>query len=348
MFEFLYWRRIDMNVTSNPASDPAVNRPPASALRVGVTPWNHAVRSAGLDASFAGQAEQADRMGFHSLWLPEHHFSGPGSIPAPMLLLAAAAARTQRIRLATTSYLLTVRHPIHAAAEVAVLDQISGGRVILGLGRGFQRSLFEGFGVSSSGKRERFEEVLASMQRAWRGEALGSSAGPDEETRLSPLPVQRPHPPLWLAAFGPKAVEQAGRLGLPYLASPIEPLERLAENYSQHRAAAMAAHGTEVAEVPIIRSVFVSSNEAAEARVRLGLKRQAAGLAKARPARLRRLADGDTDDWAIVGSVAAVEERIARYREELGMTHLIASARVPGAEDHEVQGTLEELGRLFL
>ena len=73
------------------------------------------------------------------------------------------------------------------------------------------------------------------MIRAWSGEPITTDGDGGEAVRLAPLPVQQPHPPIWVAAFGPKAVEQAGRLGLPYLASPIESLDALVENHARHR-----------------------------------------------------------------------------------------------------------------
>ena len=94
-------------------------------MKLGVTPWLGGERSA---AALTEQARQAESLGYESFWLPENHFN-PGAIPDPLMLLAAVAAGTSSIRLATTSYLLPLRHPIQAAEQVAVLDQLSEGRV---------------------------------------------------------------------------------------------------------------------------------------------------------------------------------------------------------------------------
>ena len=224
-------------------------------LHLGCTPWQ--IPLAGDAESLARQALLAEQFGYQSFWLPEHHF-GADAIPEPLMLLAAVATATRRIRLATTSYLLPLRHPLQAAAQVAVLDQLSGGRVILGVGRGFVPELFEAFQVKRSAKRELFAECLAGMRAAWAGEPVGASGA-----RLQPEPVQKPHPPVWIAALGPKALAQAGSLGLPYLASPLEPLEVLEDNYAQHRAACTGAGHPLPDAVPVMRTVFVSEDAGA-------------------------------------------------------------------------------------
>ena len=195
-------------------------------MKIAVTAWKFGTQ--GLAQELAEQGEIAESLGFDSFWLPENHFTGPTAIPAPLMLLAAVAARTSKIRLGTTSYLLPIRNPILAAEEVAVLDRLSGGRVILGIGRGFQESMFKPFGIPTSEKRKRFKSNLELMISAWKGESIAQFE--DNDITLSPLPVQQPHPPLWVAAFGPLAIKQAGTLGLPYIASPVETLSSQGEH----------------------------------------------------------------------------------------------------------------------
>lgn len=311
-----------------------------------MTPWSF--DPALPAAHIAEQAELGERLGYRSFWLPESHFVGAGSNPSPLLLLAAVAARTERIGLATTSYLLPVRHPLHVAEEVAVLDRLSGGRVILGVGRGFRAALFAAFDVPPSEKRDRFEAALGVMRSAWQGNPVVPDEGEGEPVMLAPLPVQKPHPPVWVAAFGPKALAQAGRLGLPYLASPIEPRERLLANYAAHREALAESHGTLEVEVPVMRTLFAHRDASARERVRMALEKQAAALQRA-PVAIRRFGEGaiDVDDWAIVGEPAAVADGVARLREELGMTHLIVRAQMLGAEEDELVESLHNVAELF-
>jgi alkanesulfonate monooxygenase SsuD/methylene tetrahydromethanopterin reductase-like flavin-dependent oxidoreductase (luciferase family) len=317
-----------------------------AGLEIGVTPW--VLENGDVGDRLAAQAELAERLGFHSIWLPEHHFSGRGAIPSPLLLLAAVAARTTRLRLGTTSFLLPLRHPLHVAEEVAVLDRLSDGRVILGVGRGFRRATFAAFAVPPAEKRDRFEFALDAMRRAWEGEPVAWEEGEGGEergapVRLAPQPVQRPHPPLWVAALGPKGVTQAGRLGLPYLASPIEPLARLRENHTRHREACHAAGAAPPEVVPIMRTVFVSRDGGALGRVREALTAQARALGRAPAAAIRRAADAHLDEWALVGEPEVVADAVARYREVFGMTHLIVRGQIPGLERKELEGSLELL-----
>jgi alkanesulfonate monooxygenase SsuD/methylene tetrahydromethanopterin reductase-like flavin-dependent oxidoreductase (luciferase family) len=320
-------------------------------LHLGVTPW--VFDGDGLGSALPEQAALAESLGFDSLFLPESHFTGPASIPSPLLLLAAAAARTTRLKLGTTSFLLPVRNPIHVAEEVAVLDRVSQGRVILGMGRGFRGALFTAFAVPAEEKRDRFEAAVEVMRRAWAGEPVAWEAGAEETdtptpVRVAPLPVQKPHPPLWVAAFGPKAVAQAARLGLPYLASPIESLAVLEQNYARHRAGLAECGHPEPIAVPVMRTLFASRDARPLARAHAGLTQQAAALARAPAASLRRAAAASVEDWAIVGEPAEVAEQVARQREKLGITHLIARVQIPGLAREEIEASLHELAALPL
>ncbi len=314
-----------------------------SGLHVGLTPWRTDL--AGAADPLAAQGERAESLGFASFWLPENHF-GARALPQPLLLLAAVAARTRRLALGTTSYLLPVRHPLQVAEDVAVLDRLSEGRVILGVGRGFRSDLFAAFDVPSKEKRDRFASALELMIRAWRGEPIATDGDGGEPVRLAPLPVQQPHPPIWVAAFGPRAVEQAGRLGLPYLASPIEPLDVLLENHERHRSVSSAERAAQDLAVPVMRTVFVSRDDASARRVREALAAQAATLAASRAPAIRRAAEAEVASFALVGNASEVEDGIARYRETLGMTHLIARVQVPGADAAEIESALEGLAKV--
>lgn len=296
-----------------------------AGLHLGVTPWQLNAVSAG---ELGEQAKFAEDLGYNSFWLPENHF-GPNALPDPLLMLASAAATTNTIGLGSTSYLLTLRNPLQAAEQVAVLDQLSQGRVILGVGRGFAPQMLRAFHVPVAEKRKIFAWTLDLMMRAWRGESITLDDNPDNAVAVYPRPLQQPHPPLWVAAFGPKALAQAGGLGLPYLCSPMESLQTLKTNYQQHRDAAAQAGVAAPTIVPLMRTVFVSRDGKL-----LKTLRQ-----KAQEIENTRLQPGETlDDWTLIGEPNWVREQLQRYQEELGMTHLVAARpRLPGLAQTELR-----------
>ncbi|MEJ2130036.1 MAG: LLM class flavin-dependent oxidoreductase, partial [Gammaproteobacteria bacterium] len=238
--------------------------------------------------------------------------------------------------LGTSSFLLPVRHPLQAAEQVAVLDRLSNGRVTLGVGRGVAPSMFSAFNVSTRDKRKIFEESLNLMRRAWQGEAISIEGS--EPVEVSPRPVQQPHPPVWVAAFGPLAIRQAGRLGLPYLASPMESMSMLKEKHERHREAMEGSGHGSPREVPLMRTVFVSRDASVLKRMRERLELNVAS---------QRDPETKLDEWAIVGEPARVSECIARYREQFAMTHLIATRlRIGGVDASVLEASVNELAEI--
>jgi len=293
---------------------------------------------------------RADALGLHSVWLPEGHFTAGGT-SAPLTLLAALAPRTRRVRLATTSILLPIHHPLRLAADVVTLDALSGGRVLLGLGRGFRPALFQAFGVDVKTKRDRFDEALDAMLAAWSGASVRLdgdhfAAHGDGAVRLSLRPVQRPHPPLVVAAFGPKALAQAARRGLPYLASPLETLPLLEENYARWRELAGAARLGDAPRVPVMRTAFLARDTAQATQVRVALEAESGAMRRSAPKALARAAEGRLEDRVLVGTRSELEDGIARYRERLGMDLLVVRTEVPGVDEAERTAGLERLAEL--
>lgn len=296
-------------------------------MHLGLTPWRPAANDHAH--SLTEQARWAEQVGYDSFWLAENHFN-TDAIPEPLMLLASVAASTTTIKLATSSYLLPLRHPLHAAEQVAVLDQLSQGRLILGLGRGMGADMFRAFDIEPKDKRQLFKSNLDVMISAWRGEKVKHDQDKRGGVVLHPLPKQQPHPPLWVAAFGPKALQQAGKLGLPYLASPIEALSDLHNNYLiYHQACADAGRAIPVIR-PVMRMVFISEDEKALKRVRRTLSE------RYRDSPWRSDNTG-LDDWTIVGNRAFARAKISEYREQLGLSHLIIT--------HLRGTTRESLGR---
>lgn len=305
-------------------------------MLLGLTPWNFNDLSA---TSLAGQARFAESVGYESFWLPENHFNA-SAIPDPLMLLASVAAATTTLRLATSSYLLPLRHPLLAAEQVAVLDQLSNGRVLLGVGRGYSHQALKAFNIEPSEKRRQFEWALELMIRAWSGAPVTTADDDDAGVVIDPLPVQRPHPPIWVAAFGPKALAQAGRLGLPYIASPIETIDTLKANFDAHGLAVVEAGHAAVATRPIMRTIFVSENaaEVSALRERLAVSKLPTGN-QAHPA---------VDEWAIIGDSKYVIDKLAEYKAVLNATHLVVTRlRLDGIGEAKLKASVARVVELI-
>lgn len=195
------------------------------------------------------QIALADQLGFDVAWLAELHFFKKFSImPSPLMVAVAAAQRTRRIRLGTAVTLLPFHHPLRAAEDAAAADLLTGGRLDYGVGRGTIAVHFQGFGVSRDESRERFEEALEIIVRAWTEERVSHKGRfwDIAEIAAVPKPLQKPHPPLRIAANSPETAQFAGRKGYDVLvASPINPMPGFYEHVRAYREALGAGNHPE-------------------------------------------------------------------------------------------------------
>jgi probable F420-dependent oxidoreductase len=148
------------------------------------------------------QATYAEEIGLESLWLTEHHFSRHGIISDNLNVLSYLAAETERIRLGTAVAVLPFHNPVRLAEAAATVDLLSDGRLDLGVGRGYQWSEFHGFSVTMDERASRFDEAIGVIVRSWRADAPFSHHGrfwQYDDIDPQPKPLQRPHPPIWVA-----------------------------------------------------------------------------------------------------------------------------------------------------
>jgi alkanesulfonate monooxygenase SsuD/methylene tetrahydromethanopterin reductase-like flavin-dependent oxidoreductase (luciferase family) len=187
------------------------------------------------------QIIHGDKLGFDTAWLAELHFFRQFSImPGPLFVATAAAQRTRRIRFGTGVTLLPFHHPLRVAEEAATVDILSNGRLDLGVGRGTIAVHFQGFNVNRDESRERFEESLDIITKAWTHERFAHSGKYFQfpETSVFPKPLQKPHPPIRIAANSPDTAEFAGLNGYDILAaSPINPMPGFFAHIANYRAA---------------------------------------------------------------------------------------------------------------
>ena len=162
------------------------------------------------------QVELAEELGWECFMFNEHHFLGYGGLVAnPAVLLAAAAARTSKIRLGPCIAILPLRHPLHSAEDYAMVDAISGGRLEFGIGSGNTEIDYKVFGVSRENDRQRLREAIDVISKTWANERI-SHAGQFwsfDELTVYPRPIQQPSPPIWVAGTSAQGLGWAGRQG---------------------------------------------------------------------------------------------------------------------------------------
>jgi len=180
----------------------------------------------------------AEECGFDTVTIGHHHFM-PGNLADPLTLLAAVAARTSTLRLGTGIFQLPIHNPVRVAEQVATLDELSGGRISLGVGLGWWPLEYQVMGSDFATRGARMEEALSILKLVWteeRAEFAGRFWSFPELT-VQPRPVQQPHPPLWVAGVADAAVERAARLGDAWLCGPVQSLAKAQSCLAVHRAA---------------------------------------------------------------------------------------------------------------
>ena len=170
------------------------------------------------------EAVEAETVGLNSVWLPEHHFGLFGCLGATSTALAYIAAKTKRVKLAPATVLLPCNHPVRVAEQFCTLDQLSGGRAILSAGRGYDKREYDAFGIPFEESRERFDEGMLLVRKAMMEEEFtfeGRFHPIHEPITVLPRPVQKPHPPIYVAAFSRPTIEMAARNGFNVIFAPF-------------------------------------------------------------------------------------------------------------------------------
>src|SRR5690349_194906 len=185
------------------------------------------------------QVRFAERLEFGDVWLTEHYFTGESVYNDALLFASAVAMRTERIRIGFAVVQLPFHHPVRLATQLALLDNLSNGRIDVGLGKGtvYNEYEFVGHGLTSADSRERMAETVEILERAWSGEPFryDGQFHRVQVPALRPKPVQQPGPPLWRSVISPASFEECGRLGLPILTARL-PVARIRERWAAYRA----------------------------------------------------------------------------------------------------------------
>lgn len=231
--------------------------------------WHDSELDSEVYRRVAAISERADALGFDSVWLGEHHFSRHGIIADTMTMAAYVAARTSRVRIGTAVIVLGLHNPIRLAEQVAMVDILSGGRLDIGIGSGYQRREFTGLGLSIDDARGRFKEAIDVMRQCWRqgpialdGQYLKVAA--EEGIEVYPKPVQKPHPPLYQAVSISRAsIDFAASQNIPVILGGPTDVLGLAPQVIRFWKERMAAYGhdPEAHEIPCSRGIYVAATD---------------------------------------------------------------------------------------
>ncbi len=170
----------------------------------------------------------AEELGFSSVFLVEHHFTGFGQVSASLNLLSYLAARTSTIRLGTAVVVLPWHNPVLVAEEAATLDLLSNGRLDFGVGKGYRPYEFSGFCIPQDESTARFDEAIDVIRKAWTSKGRFSYEGRwwrYDNIVVEPAPIQQPHPPFWMGAGSPESIRRAAREGYNLLLDQIAPVD---------------------------------------------------------------------------------------------------------------------------
>ena len=320
------------------------------------------LRDPGADDPFGATyrlAQLAEAEGFDTATIGHHHFM-PGNMADPLTFLATVAARTERLRVGTGIFQLPIHNPVRVAEQVATIDQLSGGRISLGVGLGWWPLEYDVHGSDFRQRGARMEEALEILRLVWTHEetAFDGRFWSFPSLTVHPRPVQRPNPPLWVAGVADVAIDRAARLGDAWLCGPVQSLAKATEMVSTYRDAC-ERHGRTSSWI-LRRYAWISTDtDTVRAYVdglvehwRESVEEPEEQALFARMDAGEDLRDEIADTRLLWGAPDDVVGQVERYRQATGADHVHAAfgAGLPGAAAQASMGdeeTIATMIRLF-
>ena len=287
-------------------------------------------------------AQHADRLGFDSIWCAEHHFSTYGYLSRPLQYATHLAAVTERIRVGSAVVVLPLHHPLIVAEEIATADILSGGRLDVGFGRGYQTYEFERLGLSLVDSRERFDEAVDVILKAFEGKPFSYDGKHYQfgETSVFPLPIQEPRPPIWVVGQSTDSIAATVKRGFNIVSGGFGvPLERLRAFRKAYDEMDIDPKVKSKIRISTQRPVYVTNDESElpyiveQARwnmrvtlsLRQGLERVEKGHAIAVPFDNEPTDQELLDQYFVVGTPKQCIAKIEAIRDAMGIDHFNAS-----------------------
>ena len=281
---------------------------------------------------------EAEALGFYSNFLVEHHFSGMGQVSASLNLLSYLAGRTKNIRLGTAVVVLPWHNPVLVAEQAATVDLLSNGRFDFGVGKGYRHNEFEGFCIPIKESTERFEEAMEVIRKAWTTEGRFSHHGKHwhyDDIVIEPEPVQKPHPPFWLASGLPESLRYAAREGYNLFLDQFQTIDVMLDRFHIYRETVLDAgrefrpQSVAVARGLLIAKTMEEREVAIEARMKSQKVMNAHGTSADRSIKSSMVSDPNlkkaVTEGTLIGTPAEIIERL-KWIESEGVDYVILSA----------------------
>jgi alkanesulfonate monooxygenase SsuD/methylene tetrahydromethanopterin reductase-like flavin-dependent oxidoreductase (luciferase family) len=336
--------------------------------------WHESQSAAEVLESAVSHAQLADELGYEAIWLGEHHFSRHGIYGNVLTLGSFIAANTNRLRIGTAVVILPLNQPIRVAEEVAMVDVLSQGRMDLGVGSGYQRLEFGGFGVDLNESRARFAESLDVIVAAWTQENLKYEGkfyrwdGADN-LNVQPKPHQTPYPNIYVAiSASPETIDMAAKRNIRLLVGGPTDIMGIAPQVVERWRNAMIDYGHDPVgiDIPCAKGIYVAdTDEEAEADIaavdrfwdlkllsQIGSPISPSGeipkgyehWAMRTQDRENTLKLNTAGTAALVGSPDTVARRIEELRS-MGLTYIFGGFGLPGMPEEKKMRAIELFGR---
>jgi alkanesulfonate monooxygenase SsuD/methylene tetrahydromethanopterin reductase-like flavin-dependent oxidoreductase (luciferase family) len=311
---------------------------------------------ASLMPTLVEQVRVADQSGFHAFSMGEH-YNIPGlqrlhQVPA----LARLCAEVKHCEVGTAVMLLGLRHPVTVATELASLDIINGGKSFAAFGLGYRDEELNAFDLSKSQRFGRFVEGVEIIKRLWTQDHV-TFEGKEfkiKDVTIDPKPLQKPRPPIWIAANSDTAVERAARIGDGWIIGPHSAIDELQRQVDLFRKAWSGTRKTEKPDMPIIRETFVAKNrEIAVEKARPCLEQLYRSIyikwkqneAMSDPNELRWAFDRLAKNRFILGSPEECIDQIKEYESRLGTNYMLVRFDwTPGLPQDEILQSMRLFG----